>query len=261
MFFLEEHKRTQALWTSPDHPQTTPDPHPTPHPAPPPPFLPFSAKAIFLHRVPSPRFLGVPSISGTERPLATPPGELVNRGVDGKSDIIFAAPCATSLSHSAGLVSALLLPRLRPGIEVLRTPGSRQPWGPSWLGRGNPGVGGRDALFRNAAAAARSPGTLPGPPPPRSRMTESRKTFTKYGPRLETSCSARRRKPRVESGPPRECGSQGSGPQEAAAAGPSPVAKARCPRALSTRKSVAQFPPPPPPQSQPRMSDHAKLWG
>lgn len=85
---------------------------------------------------------------------------------------------------------------VRPGIEELPTRDSASPGvfrgvrTPAWAaGMHFSGTPGRQR--------ARSPGTLPGPPPPWSRMTESRKTFTKYGPRLETSCAASRRKPRV----------------------------------------------------------------
>lgn len=87
-------------------------------------FVLVSAKATFLHRVPSPQFLGVPSKSGTERPLATPRGERVNSGVDGKSDIIFAAPCASSLpQRRPGFCS----PALRQGIGALQTRVSASP--------------------------------------------------------------------------------------------------------------------------------------
>jgi hypothetical protein len=220
-------------------------------------FVHVSAKVTFLYRVPSPRFLGVPSKSGTERSLAAPLGERVNSGVDWKSDIIFAAPCASSLSRSAGLDSALL--RYGPGLRRCKLGtrpvlGSLVEWGPR---RGRPGC-----TFQERRGGSALAGRVPRPPPPWSRMTKSRKTFTKYGPRLETSCAVSRRKPRVAAtagvrlsgqGPAGGGGGRsqprGQGPLPSCPPDPQYMSLSSCHRCHHN-----------PSHSHPS-SDHAKPWG
>lgn len=114
-------------------------------------------------QTPTPRRLGVPWKSGTERQLAAPLGGRVNSGADGKSDTIGPRRAPRQPPTQRGL------PRACRGVGwggaaavslVARVPAVL------WAPRGpRPGRGRPSALFRNAPAA-RLPGRLPGPPPP-----------------------------------------------------------------------------------------------